>query len=179
MKRRLGRRGGVLAALLISILVVVVLAAAALLFTGIYVARNIHVEKVPGERGETVKIETPVGDLRVAERGALDPQRLGIPVYPGASAATESGHGADLAFDFGDEHKELRIVAAKFSTTDSVEKVVEYYRQQLPHWVVVRSHRGQVRITSTEDNHKRIIVVRERQGRTEIALASVGEPGVN
>ncbi len=178
MKRSTTGKGGVVAALLISILVIAALALGAMLFTGLYVARNVRVERSDGAHGETVRVETPVGALQV-RHGALDPAKLGIPMYPGATLWTDRGKAADLQFDFGNDHKELSITAAKFRTSDPAGKVIDYYRRQLPHWIVSHQRHGEFHMEYSEGGYKRIIVVKERSGTTEIALASVGEPGEN
>ena len=61
----------------------------AIALTGLYVARNIRVEKKQGKSGESVRIETPVGAIRV--QTGKNPSQLGIPVYPGAIAASAAG----------------------------------------------------------------------------------------
>jgi hypothetical protein len=171
------RRGGVVATVLISVLVVAVLAVTALVFTGLYVARNVRVEKTEGKGGELVKIETPVGAIRV--QTGKDSKRLNIPIYPGAVESSETGNAANVEVDFGQEHKELSIVAAKYTTADSVEKVLEYYRKELPHWMFSHMRHGAFHMEYTEGGHKRVIGIREHHGKTEIGLASVGEPPAN
>lgn len=172
------QKGGVVAAVLISVLVVAVLAVAALVFTGVFVARSVRVEKSSGEQGASVKIETPVGALRV-QKGTADPRRLDIPIYPGAALSAGDGKMAGLEWDFGNEHKEISVLAARYTTTDPASKVVEYYRRELPDWILSRKRNGHFRIEHTEGGYKRIIAIHERGGTTEIALASVGEPAAN
>jgi hypothetical protein len=172
-------RGGVLGVVLAVILGVAVLGVMAFFFAGIYVARSIHVEKAETAEGESVRISTPMGGLRVEKRENLDPEQLGIPIYPGAIQQSKSGHSADLELDFGDKHKEVTIAALKYSTSDPADKVLEFYRKELPHWIISRKRHNRFRIEYTEGGYKRIIGIRERGRRTEIALASVGEPAVN
>ncbi len=172
------RRGGIAAALLISVVVAVTIAlfvAGAL--TGLYVARNIRVEKEQDRSGESVRIETPVGAIRV--QTGKHPTQLGIPVYPGAITASEAGKTASVELDFGQEHKDLSIVAAKYTTEDRAQKVLEYYRKELPHWILSQKRHGAFQLEYTEGGYKRVIAIREHDGTTEIGLASFGAPQAN
>ena len=172
-----GKRGGVLGAIIVSIVVVAVIAVLAAVSIGVHVARNVRVESAGGD----TKIETPFGSLRVRETRGFDPKLAGIPVYPGA---TQVKHGADkfasLEFDVGDEHKELSVTAAEFTTTDPVDKVSAYYRQHLPDWTLVHRRHGAVELRCGSGDSKRVVaIVEKRSGETHIALASVGEPAAN
>ncbi|MCC6861683.1 MAG: hypothetical protein IT158_24145 [Bryobacterales bacterium] len=172
-------RGGVLGIVLAVILGVAFLGVMAFVLAGLYVARNVHVEKTETAEGESVRVSTPIGGVRVHKRENLDPEQLDIPIYPGAVLRSESGHSAGLELDFGDEHKELNISALQYTTADPADKVLEFYRKELPHWIISRKRHNRFRIEYTEGGYKRIIGIRERHGRTEIALAAVGEPAVN
>jgi hypothetical protein len=64
-------------------------------------------------------------------------------------------------------------------TSDSLDKVVDYYRNQLPNWVVVKERHGAVRMELREGGYKRIIGIHERYDGTHIGVASIGEPASN
>lgn len=85
-----------------------------------------------GEDSKVVTVKTPVGNFKIAKEQTLSNLDLGLPIYPGATRATDSGddNAVSVNFDLPDETN-LRIAAAKFNTADSLIKVQEFYKQQL------------------------------------------------
>lgn len=165
------RRGGVLTTLLLGVIVAAVLVVAAGFFLGSQV-------RVTTSAGERFSLETPFGSVRVRDRSKIDPRHLGIPVYPGAVRRSDS-KAASLELDLGDEHGELTVVAAEYTTPDAIEKVREFYHKELPGWIITETRPKCLRITRSADGCKRVVVLQERWGGTRIALASVGEPAAN
>lgn len=178
MNRNNSQRGGVLAGVLAAFLILSALAVVGVFMAGIYFADNIHVEKIRSEKGDTVRVDTPVGSLRVQERKKLDPKLIGVPVYPGAVREDEN-HAASIDFSFDSTHKEFTVLAADYSTDDSIDKVKEFYHRALPHWMISQKRDSNVHMEYTEDGYKRIIAITEKDGRTHIGLASLGEPAAN
>ena len=176
--RRNHRRGGVVAGILLTILILGALAIAAVVATGLYIAQNVRVTE---RTGRDTTVETPFGTVRVRE-ARLDPTALGLPVYPGAVRNEHSHKLADFHFDFGGTHKEFAVAAAEYRTSDPPEKVIEFYRDKLPHWMVSETrHHGYngMQLSLKDGGHKKIIAICEDGGETRIALASVGEPESN
>lgn len=176
MNRLRSQRGGVLSGVLIALLVLIGLAVAGVVLGGLYLAHNIRVEESRSERGKSVEVSTPFGSVRVEESGRLDPAKAGIPVYPGATAEERKGKSVSLELDFGSEHKEVTIIGAHYTTSDPVEKVLEFYRKELPHWIVAKKRRGWVQMEYSEQGYKRFVGIGEQGSRTRIVLAQVGEP---
>lgn len=173
---RISPRGGAVLTVILSAFSVLALVIAALVGTGIYLAHNIEVTE--DRHGDRVNIETPFGSIHV-RKGRVDPKRLGVPVYPGAALRDDHHKMASIELDLGSDHKELVVVAAEYTTPDSVAKVREYYSRELPNWVVVGRRGGGVQIECRDGHYKRLIAVEEKRGLTHIALASVGEPAAN
>lgn len=179
MRRKGPQAGGVVAGILIGILVLIgVLVAAAVVF-GVYVAHNVRVEETHSAQGKTVRVETPVGSMRLREHANVDPKQLGLPVYPGATLARSHGKAVNLEFDFAGEGKHLDVAAAEYTTSDPASKVTEFYRQQLPHWIFTTKFNGSVEMKYSEGGYKRVIAIREEDGQTRITLAQIGEPIAN
>ncbi|HLM98137.1 MAG TPA: hypothetical protein VK335_02580 [Bryobacteraceae bacterium] len=178
MNRNRSQRGGVLAGVLAAFLILAALAVVGVFMAGIYVADNIHVEKTRTAKGETVQVDTPIGSLRVQEDKKLDPKLIGVPVYPNA-VRNDNNHAASVDFSFDSGHKAFTVIAADYTTDDSIEKVKEFYHHELPHWMITQRFNGSVHMEYTEDGYKRIIAITEKHGQTHIALASVGEPASN
>jgi len=178
MKRNGSQTGGVLAGVLAAILILAALAVVGIFVAGMYFADNIHVKKTVGTKGDTVEVDTPIGSMRVQEHASLDPKVIGVPVYPGAVREDHNG-AASFDFNFDSAHKEFSILAAEYTTGDSIDKVKEFYHRELPHWMISQRRHGGLKMEYTEDGYKRIVAITERDGRTHIALASIGEPAAN
>jgi len=178
MNRNRSQRGGVLTGVLAAFLILAALAVVGVFIAAVYVADNIHVEKTRNAKGETVQVDTPIGSLRVQEDKKLDPKTIGVPVYPNA-VRNDHNHAASVDFSFDSGHKEFTVVAADYTTNDSIDKVKEFYHHELPHWMITQGFNGSVHMEFTEDGYKRIIAISEKHGQTHIALASVGEPASN
>jgi hypothetical protein len=178
MKANHSQRGGVLAGILVALLILAALAVVGVFMAGMYLADNIHVQKSRGAKGDTVEVDTPIGSMRVQQHRRLDPKVIGVPVYPGAVREDDS-HAASIDFSFESNHKEFTILAAEYSTDDSVDKVKEFYHRELPHWIISQGPQGGIHMEYSEDGYKRVIGIHERDGRTRIGLASVGEPAAN
>lgn len=171
-----GRRGGVLAGILLGILALAVLLVAGVVFIAWFFAEHVRVQETAGEHGRTVRVETPVGSVRVRERARPGAGSLGVPVYPGARLSESDSKLVNVELDFGPRSQELGITAAVYTSDDPVEKVVEFYRRQLPHWIVAQKRRGGFQMEYTEGGYKRMIAIHRDDGRTRIAIAQIGEP---
>lgn len=170
-----GQRGAVLAAVVLSIMLGLAVVTAVLIYVGWSFVRQVRV--VETSRHGT-RIETPLGSLRVRKHDG-DPRLLGIPVYPGAMRQDDHQGSASIQFETPSSEHSLALVVAEYTTPDTVEQVTEFYRRELPHWMVSRPKGHGMRFEFTEDGYKRIIAIRQREGRTSIGLASVGEPASN
>lgn len=179
MNRNRSQRGGALAGVLTAFLILAAMAVVGVFLVGMYVADNIHVEKSKSAKGDTIQVETPLGSMRVQEHKKLDPKAIGVPVYPNAIREDDNSHAASIDFSFDSGHKEFSILAAEYSTNDSIDAVKQFYHHELPHWMITQRYNGSVHMEYTEDGYKRIIAVNEKHGRTHIVLASVGEPASN
>jgi hypothetical protein len=171
------RRGGALAGIVLIVLVLGVLGFVTLLSTGVYVAHHLRVTE--NDARDEATVETPFGSIHVRDNDSLDPQHMGVPVYPGAYRERHARKLASLRFDFGDVHKAFALSAAEYRTSDSVDRVTDFYRNQLPHWLISQKDDGRMQFSFTRHGYRRFVCISEDDGETRIALASVGEPASN
>lgn len=171
-------RGGILGSILLVLGILVLITTVAIVAGGLYLARHVHVTASNGKHGN-VTVETPFGSMHVREDSKLDPKRLGVPIYPGAVVSNDGHRLATVELNFGSDDKQFAVVAGEYTTPDPIEKVREFYRSELPHWMVSEEHHGHVQFSFTEGGYKRIVVLKERGGETRIGLASVGSPPTN
>jgi hypothetical protein len=91
---------------------------------------RIQKEKGPNGEDKKVQIDTPFGGIHVNtdQTTAAD---LGLPVYPGAKIAHDSDNdkSADVHMGFG--QWELRVKVVSYSSDDSQDKVVAFYKKAL------------------------------------------------
>ncbi|HVN06929.1 MAG TPA: hypothetical protein VMT86_21065 [Bryobacteraceae bacterium] len=171
------RRGGALAAVMLTIVMVGALSIAALVATGFYIADNVRVTE--RDSHDEATIDTPFGSVHVRKRVRLDPDLLGLPIYPGAVRDHDSHNRASFDLDIGDRHKSFAVAAADYRTRDSVDEVTDFYRQHLPHWLISQRINGGLQLSLTKGGYKRMVAIFEDDGETHIALASMGEPASN
>lgn len=63
--------------------------------------------------------------------GKITARDIGLPAYPGAQLfkEKESDPTVDLGFTFGDTH--FRILAAKYTSSDTSQRILDFYRKPL------------------------------------------------
>lgn len=91
---------------------------------------RIHTEKGANGEDKQVQVDTPFGGIHVNtdQTTAAD---LGLPVYPGADTVKgkDDDKSADIHMGFGEW--ELRVKVVNYSTSDSQDKVVAFYKKAL------------------------------------------------
>lgn len=170
--RRDPRRGGIVGAILISAAAVCVLIAIA----GIQVARNVRVR----EAGHNdVFVETPVGDFSIHGRhldAATDPD---VPPYPGA-VRRKPGGAATFEWDPKDgDRRALTVAGDEMVTQDSPEKVIDFYRDQDPNWIVAQRSNREIHLELRDGGYRRFVVIHAKADGTHIGVASIGAPAAN
>ena len=170
---------------LVAIVVAVIfgiglLAMAGLLLLGYAFVSRVSVTTVRDAQGRerTVKVETPLGRVRVDKDTLVDPKSIDIPLYPGAAVVNSGGSATvDVDLDFADTS--LRLLAVEMETSDPIDKVIEFYRQNAADFVFSRKPDGKVEFRWEEGKLKKIVGIREKRGKRRIALANIGEPEAN
>jgi len=169
------RCGGILFGLLASVVIVVCV----LTFTGIYVARSIKVSTHERRDGSDVSIDLPGGHFSVHahdKTGAV----AGIPSYPGARMRDDSGGNAvvEWSSNLNGTDKGFAVSAQDMITGDSVQQVADFYRKELPNWLVTKDgHQFQMELR--DGGYKRIISIEAKHDGTHIGVASFGQAAAN
>ena len=176
-----GRReaGRALAGVLIGLGVLMAILIVAIVGGGLYVAHNVRVERTRSSQGKMVRVETPMGSLRVQDGARLGPKELGVAIYPGAAPAGDGAKTVNLEFGLGGDGKQFDVVAAELTTADPVEKVAEFYRKECPTWSYRSKPGGAVEIKLSDRGVKRVVVISPRSGGARITVAQFGAPAVN
>ena len=170
------RKGGIIAVFVFGLFVAI----AALVLGSIFIASSVRVQHQDTAEGSRVRVETPFGGVKIDGRESLKPESAGIPVYPGAFREHGNDSGVVLDFESMDgSQKQVSVVAAQYSTTDSPDDVRNFYRSHLPNWIVTQRRGHGVRLELSEGGYRRIVAIEDRRGRTHIGIVAVGEPAVN
>jgi hypothetical protein len=171
------RRGGIISGLLTLIGVLIILAFAG----GLYLARNVSVQTTHRDRGDDVAISVPGGNLNIEAHHNLDPTAIGVPIYPGATRRKDNSGGATFRWTSSDGKgdKGVGLAAGEFVTTDPADRVLSWYRGQLPHWVAVEENDHVTHLELRDGGYKRMVAIKEKYDGTHIAVVSVGEPASN
>ncbi|MGD0800171.1 MAG: hypothetical protein ABR906_02530 [Terracidiphilus sp.] len=105
------------------------LAVSLALATGM-VGCRIHTEKDANGEDKKVQIDTPFGGVHV-DTDQTTASDLGLPVYPGAVAVRDDDKhkSADVHIGFG--QWEMRVRAVSYESSDSQDKVKDFYKKAL------------------------------------------------
>ncbi len=82
-----------------------------------------------GANRKEVSIKTPFGSIEANKNGGVSEAALSLPIYPGARQARDED-SASVSLGFPGSNS-LRIVAGKFDTPASFDKVRDFYQNRL------------------------------------------------
>jgi hypothetical protein len=112
-----------------------VLGIATIVFVGVHIAKGSHVT----QEGDKVKVDTPFGTF-----SANDPEaaihELGVDVYPGAEVQKNGAASVTVAG--------IHTVTANFASSDSADKVCDFYKSKFTTATVTSSDRNRCSIVS-------------------------------
>lgn len=160
----------------ILFLVLIVLAGGIAVWVGLRVLSNtVHVqlEQAGGGKKE-VSIKTPLGSLEVNQD--VDESSLGLPIYPRATRIKEHD-SATVNIDIADQAN-VRIIAVKFETPDSVDKVRAFYHDRLGDQVTQykeKNEEGETVFEIKHDKQEKVVAIKTAGQETIIELVRVSE----
>jgi hypothetical protein len=163
----------VIAALLLAL---IVLAGGIVIWVGLsFLTHAVHVRVEQGGGGKKeVSIKTPLGSLEVNQD--LNETSLGLPIYPGATRLKEQD-SATVNINIADE-AQVRILAGKFETPDSIEKVRAFYHDRLGDQVTKykeRDEEGKTVFEIKHDKQDKVVALKATGDRTIIEIVNVSE----
>lgn len=127
------------------------------------VAKSAHVT----QNGDNVKVESPLGSFETSTDPAQAAKDLGVDIYPGAQAQ-KSG---TASMTFGSMH----TVAASFKTSDSVDKVCDFYKSRFPNANSTSSQPNRCSIVSGDQKNMITISVQSSGDDTTFQIANVSK----
>ena len=136
-------------------------------------AVHIQVDQNGGDKKE-VSIKTPLGSLEVNH--GISEAGLGLPIYPGATRLKDND-SATVNIDIADETK-VRVLAGKFETPDSMDKVTAFYHDRLGDQVTKfkeRDEEGKTVFEIKHDKQDKVVALKNNGNMTVIELVHVSE----
>jgi len=129
-----------------------------------------HIAKSSHQEGDRVKVETPFGTIN-----ANDPEQtakdLGIDIYPAAQVQKE---GTASVTVFG-----IHTVTANFTSTDSVDKVCDFYKSRFPAATVRSSDQNRCSIVSNDPQASMTINIEASGDVTKFQIVHVNKKPSN
>lgn len=170
------RSGSTIVIIVLLFLALIVVVAGVAIWTAAHlITRNVHVQVQQGDSGKKeVSIKTPIGSLAVHHD--VNEASLGLPIYPGATRVKDSD-AATVSIDIADEAK-VRILAGKFETPDSYEKVRAFYHERLGDQVTKyreKDAEGKTVFEIKHEKQQKVVALKSKGDRTEIDLVRVSE----
>jgi hypothetical protein len=91
---------------------------------------RVNVNKGADGQEKTVQVDTPFGGMHV-NTNQLTASDVGLPAYPGATIVNddENNKSADVHMGFGQWQLRVRVIS--YTTTDSADKVMAFYKKAL------------------------------------------------
>jgi hypothetical protein len=145
------------------IVVIGILGVATVGFIGYRIAKRSHVS----QEGNHVKVETPFGTVESSNDPEKAAKDLGIDIYPGAQVQKSGASSAA----FGG----VRTVAARFETSDPVDKVCSFYKSRFPSAMVSSSDQNRCSIVSNDPKNMVTINVEARGDTTQFQITNVSK----
>ena len=168
------RSGSNIVAIALLVLALIVLVSGIAVWVGLnFLSHNLHVQ-VEGKGGnqKEVSIQTPVGSLEVHKDVNVD--NLDLPIYPGA-VRVKDRDSATVDMGFGGEAG-LRILVARYETSDALGAVKSFYKEQLGSTVTKFTDGGSVGKSSFEMRNKdldKVVEIEGAGGKTVIKLVRI------
>lgn len=168
------RTGSHVVAIALLTLALIVMVCGLAVWMGLrFLSRSVQVQVEEGTGGkEGIAIKTPVGSLDV--QGEVNEARLGLPLYPGAHRVKGEG-SASVNIAIGDEAN-VRVLAAKFETSDPLDKVKGFYKERLGSDVtkyIERNHEGKTVFEIKREHQEKVVALKGEGERTSIELVRV------
>jgi hypothetical protein len=147
------------------IVLVGVLSIASLGFFAWRVARHARIR----QNGDNVRVETPFGTMQSTSDPQAAAHDLGVDLYPGAQVLKEGA----TSTTFGAVH----TASLNFETSDSVDKVCNFYKPKFPNAMVMTTEVDQCTIVSNDQKNMITITVKEENDKTRIVITNVSKAG--
>ncbi|MGD1106156.1 MAG: hypothetical protein ABR865_03865 [Terracidiphilus sp.] len=130
---------------------------------------RVQVDKGANGEDKKVQVDTPFGGIHVNtdQTTAAD---LGLPVYPGAEIVKDKDNdkSADIHMGFGEW--ELRVKVVNYSTPDSQDKVVAFYKKALTRYGDVITCQGNTPVGTPTSTSEGLTCANDKDNTTTVQI---------
>jgi hypothetical protein len=143
-------------------------------------------------------VDVTTSSVSATVKSEADLKEIGLPVYPGSRFRDDSKESAQTTLGLWISDKGFRLVAVKYESSDSPEKIIAYYRKALSKFGTVlqcpggaatasgltcKDHEtkaGEVDLMAGSEERRRIVGVEApANGRTRFELVYLRTKGVD
>jgi zinc ribbon protein len=150
--------------ILIIVGVIVFIGILGMVTCGIVIHRAMKSARV-SQKGDNVKVETPFGNMETSTDPDKTAEELGIEIYPGAQVQK----AGTASVTFGSIH----TVTAIFESSDSVDKVCDFYKLKFPNAQVSSSDQTHCSIISGDKANSTTITVEPRGDGSRFTIVTL------
>jgi len=132
--------------------------------------RIAHHTRITNKDGN-VRVESPFGTVESSNNADDAARNLGVDIYPGATM--RKGNAANITI------AGMHTVSAEFETTDSAEKVADFYKSKFPDANMTMADQGRTTIVSNDKKNLITINIEPSDDKTVIHIANVSGKGLS
>ncbi len=165
-----GGSSSALKIILIIVAVIVFIGILGMVTCGIVVhriAKSAHVS----QNGDSVKVESPFGNIETSSDPAKVAKDLGVDIYPGA----ELQKNGTATVTFGSIH----TVTASFTSSDSLDKVCDFYRSRFANAMTSSSDSNHCNFVSNDQKNMITVNVQSSSDGTKVQISNVTKKANN
>jgi zinc-ribbon domain len=156
--------GGALKVILIVVGVIVIVGTLCVASLGFFAWRVAHRAHIRQE-GDNVRVETPFGTVESTKDPQEAARTLGVDLYPGAQVLKDGS----TSMTFGSVH----TASLNSESTDSLDKVSNFYKSRFPNAMVMTSQADQCTIVSNDKKNMITINIKAEGDKTRIIITNV------
>ena len=150
--------------ILIIVGVIVLIGVLGMVTCGVVIHRAMKSARV-SQKGDNVKVETPFGNMETSTDPDKTAQELGVEIYPGAQV--QKAGTASVTFG------SLHTVTANFESSDSVDKICDFYRQKFPSAQVASSDQTHCSIVSGDKGNSTTVSVQSSGDGSRFSIVTM------
>ena len=152
--------------ILVIVGIIVLIGVLGMVTCGIVIHRAFKSARV-SQKGDNVKVETPFGNMETSTDPDKTAQELGVEIYPGAQV--QKAGTASVTFG------SLHTVTANFESSDSVDKICDFYKQKFPSAQVASSDQTHCSIVSGDKGNSTTVTVQSSGDGSRFTIVTMAK----